>query len=329
MTEESASRWQPSATLDQLRRRADLLSAIRRFFSVRGVLEVETPLLSSSATVEPHLESFRVSDSTFSPDGPLYLHTSPEFPMKRLLAAGSGPIYQICKVFRDGERGRHHNPEFTLLEWYRPGFDHFQLMGEVAELIGTLAGGETPAAVSLSYRQAFLELAGVDPFGPSDSLRRYVEDAGIEHQGAPAGEQEAPDYWRDLILVHRIEPRLDRDRLTFLYDYPASQASLARVRDGDPPLADRFELYWRGMELANGFHELRDADELARRFAADQAERARLGLKPVREDRRLLAALQAGLPPCSGVALGIDRLLMALSGATRIDEVLAFPIDRA
>lgn len=320
--------WQPSATRELIVRRAELLARIRQFFAQRGVLEVETPVLSAAASAEPHLHALTTQCSIAGSDRMLYLHTSPEFPMKRLLAAGSGPIYQIARVFRDGESGRRHNPEFTMLEWYRPGFDHLRLMDEVAELLDWVTDTPRKTPVRFTYRRAFRELAGVDPFGTLDSLRAYVEGQSIGYT-AHGPESSDIDIWRDLILVHRVEPNLDPECPTFLYDYPASQASMSRVRPDDPPVAERFELYWRGLELANGFHELCDPDEQARRFTADESRRATLGLPSAPEDQRLLGALQAGLPACAGVALGVDRLLMAMTGARHIEEVLAFPIDRA
>ncbi|MDX1654946.1 MAG: EF-P lysine aminoacylase EpmA, partial [Candidatus Competibacteraceae bacterium] len=259
----------------------------------------------------------------------LWLHTSPEFAMKRLLAAGSGSIYQIARVFRDGESGARHNPEFTLLEWYRVDFDHFQLMDEVAELVRVvLAGHRQPGPVErLSYRQAFRRYLDLDPFAPVTALRDRAGELGI----AVAGELSAddPDPWRDLLLTHAVEPQLGRGRLTFLHDYPASQAALARVRPGDPPLAERFELYMDGVELANGFHELGDPLEQRSRFEADNALRRRQGLTEVPVDQNLLGALAEGLPDCAGVALGLDRLFMIAAGVERLEEVLAFPLERA
>lgn len=324
--------WRPGADLATLRLRAELLARIRAFFAARGVLEVETPALSAAALTDPHLTSFA---TVYSGPGPrygrtLFLHTSPEFPMKRLLAAGSGCIYQIARVFRDGEAGRLHNPEFTLLEWYRDGFDYHRLMDEVAELATELLTGRVPLAEPerLSYRAAFQRYLGLDPH------RATVAElaAGAERfevsipPGMPADET---DPWLDLLLTHRIEPRLGVGRLTFLYDYPASQAALARLRPGDPPVGERFELYLNGIELANGFHELGDAGEQRRRFGAENAARRVLGLPEMPVDEHLLAALAADLPDCAGVALGFDRLAMLAAGKKSLAEVLAFPFDRA
>jgi lysyl-tRNA synthetase class 2 len=252
--------------------------------------------------------------------------------MKRLLAAGSGAIYQLGKVFRQGEAGRRHNPEFTLLEWYRPGFDHRRLMQEVEELLRTVLDEYLPLGpgVSLGYRQAFLDYAGIDPLTASATdLAARAAALGIEVSGLALDD---PDPWRDLLLTQVVEPALPRDRPVFLYDYPASQAALARIRpgaEGEPPVAERFELYLNGLELANGFHELADAAEQRRRFEEDNAARQRAGLPVMPLDEALLAALEAGLPDCAGVALGVDRLVMLAAGISDIREVLAFEYGRA
>lgn len=323
--------WASTAPLTNLRLRARILSGIRAFFAERDVLEVETPVLSAAAVTDPNIESFQtLYTGPGTGEGQLlYLHTSPEFPMKRLLASGSGPIYQIARVFRQGERGRLHNPEFTLLEWYRPGFDHLELMKEVELLVGQLLGGSCSLAATehLSYGEAFDRYAGIDPHRADiESLQQCAARHGI---GDVAGLEPHRDGWLDLLLIHKVEPELGQGRLTFLYDYPASQASLARVRGGTSPVAERFELYYEGVELANGFHELADADEQRRRFERELFERREAGQPVLPMDGRLLAALKQGLPDCSGVALGIDRLMMLASGAERIDEVIAFPVERA
>ncbi|MGE0081238.1 MAG: EF-P lysine aminoacylase EpmA [Thiohalomonadaceae bacterium] len=324
--------WAPSATLAVLQTRARILARIRAFFHDRGVMEVETPLLSRAGATDPHIESFTTRyEGPGAPGGcTLYLHTSPEFPMKRLLAAGSGPIYQLCHVFRQGEAGRRHNPEFTLLEWYRPGFDDHALMDEVEALAREVLG-ETRAlgpTERLSYREAFERHAGIDPLRAGEA--ELV--AACERLGVPVVPGlEGCDAWLDLLLTHVVEPQLGRGRLCFLHDYPASQAALARLRSdarGDT-VAARFELYCEGVELANGYHELLDADEQARRFAADRATRARNGLPDVPADESLIAALRHGLPDCAGVALGVDRLIMLAVGAASIEEVMAFPLERA
>jgi lysyl-tRNA synthetase class 2 len=322
--------WQPAAPLEVLRLRARLLRRIRTFFDRAGVLEVDTPVLSVAATPAPHLASFQTRYHGPGPlhDLPLYLHTSPEFAMKRLLAAGSGSVYQLCKVFRDGEAGRNHNPEFTLLEWYRVDYDHLDLMDEVERLLETVLAGILPLAGvhHWAWRDLFLEFAGVDPF-----LATPGELAGLleSHAVVPVGMQAADrDDWLDLVMTHVIEPRLGAG-LVFVRDYPASQASLARIRRVQPPVAARFEAYLNGIEIANGFHELTDAGEQRSRFRLELAQRSRQRLPEVPLDERFLAALAHGLPDCAGVALGIDRLLMLACGARSLSDVLAFPFDRA
>lgn len=324
--------WQPGADLATLRLRAELLARIRAFFAARDVLEVETPLLSTAAITDPNLASFA---TMYSGPGPrygqtLYLHTSPEFPMKRLLAAGSGCIYQIARVFRDGEAGRRHNPEFTLLEWYRIGFDHHRLMSEVAELATVLLSDRLSLAEPewLSYRQAFERHLDLNPHQATVAeLTTCAERHGVPIPSEmPASDM---DPWLDLLLTQRIEPHLGQGRLCFLYDYPASQAALARLRPGDPPVGERFELYLYGIELANGFHELGDAVEQRWRFEAENVARQAHGLPVMPVDERLLAALEAGLPDCAGVALGVDRLVMLAAGKNSLAEILAFPFERA
>ncbi|MFO1424117.1 MAG: EF-P lysine aminoacylase EpmA [Candidatus Competibacteraceae bacterium] len=326
--------WRPGADLATLRLRAELLARIRAFFAARGVLEVETPMLSAAAITEPNLASFRTAYA-----GPgarygqtLYLHTSPEFPMKRLLAAGSGCIYQIARVFRDGEAGHRHNPEFTLLEWYRIGFDHYRLMDEVADLVTELLAGRLALAEPerLSYGELFYRYLDLNPHQARVAeLAVCAETRGVPiPPGMPLDDA---DPWLDLLLTHCIEPRLGMGmgRLTFVYDYPASQAALARLRPGDPPVGERFELYLNGIELANGFHELGDAGEQRRRFDQENVTRQALGLPVMPVDNNLLAALAAGLPDCAGVALGFDRLVMLAAGKASLAEVLAFPFERA
>ncbi len=318
--------WQPTASWSALGRRAALIARIREFFAARGVLEVETPLLSAATVTDPHLHSLE----TRLEERPFYLQTSPEFAMKRLLAAASGagrdrPIYQICKAFRGGESGRRHNPEFTLLEWYRPGFDHHALMGEIDELLGDILG--TAAATRRTYAEVFAEHLGFDPHTADvATLRR----AAAEHALDVAGLEDAGrDDWLSLLLAVVVEPHLGRGRPTFVLDFPASQAALARLKPGDPTVAERFEVFVEGVELANGFHELADAGEQRRRFLADLEARAAAGLEAVPVDERLLAALEAGLPDCAGVALGVDRLVMLALEADSLEEVVGFPIDRA
>lgn len=324
------SDWRPTATPQALRLRATLLARLREFFAARGVLEVETPLMSRATVTELHLASFLVSapDQIASPQR--FLQTSPEFAMKRLLAAGSGPIYQVCKAFRAGEAGRRHNPEFTLVEWYRPGLDHRQLMDEVAALLSALLADfvECGAAQFVSYQEALRRYAGIDPLAADAAeLRAAARQHGIDV--APGLAQEDRDAWLDLLLTQLVEPQLPRGRPLFVYDYPASQAALACLSAEDARVAERFELYFNGLELANGFHELCDPLQLRARFEHDQARRRAAGLAPVAIDQRLLDALAHGLPPCAGVALGFDRVVMLAAGASHIDQVLAFPDARA
>lgn len=319
--------WRPAAGLESLRLRARLKGRIRRFFDSRDLLEVDTPILSTAAATDPQIESLRTRIA--GDPRPRYLQTSPEFPMKRLLAADTGDCWQLARVFRDGERGRLHCPEFDLLEWYRIGMDHHRLMDEVADLVrATVAAERTVPAVSkLSYRDAFVRYVGLDPLASRVSqLRRAAEEAGVSVTGLDPDDR---DGWLDALLTGAVVPALPSDRLVFIHAWPASQAALARLESGDPAVACRFELYWDGIELANGYHELADAAEQRARFATD-LERRRASAGPaVPADGRLLAALETGLPDCAGVALGFDRLVLLAAGAGCIDAVLAFPPERA
>ncbi len=315
--------WRPSAPQQVIRARARLMADIRAYFSRCQVLEVETPSASVHGVTDPAIDSCQLKDDCSG----RYLHTSPEFPMKRLLAAGSGAIFQTCRVFRAGERGRLHNPEFSLLEWYRPGFDHHRLMDDVASLLRHVSDSDLPET-RLSYAELFEKHTGVDPHvASSDSLRQKALDLGL----ADATRLQLPDRdaWLDLLLTHCIEPNMPRDHMLFVYDYPVTQAALARLRMGEPPVAERFELYLGGMELANGFHELADPVEQRARFQAELEQRKSLGKPLIAMDEHLLDALSSGLPDCSGVALGLDRLLMWLCGATHIGQVLAFAYERS
>lgn len=286
------------------------------------MLEVETPVLSAHATVDRHIESFSTGSG--------WLQTSPEFAMKRLLCAGSGPIFQIAPVFRREEQGRHHNPEFRLLEWYRPGWDHHRLMDEVQVLVAQLAALGPLPFQRLSYREAFQHHAGVDPFDdPIEQLLHLARESGFHAAVAEGPADEVRDGVLDVLMSLVVGPRLGVDAPCFVFDFPASQAALARVRPGPPPVAERFELFWRGIELANGFHELADADEQQRRFESDQAWRADQGRVVPPFDRHLIDALRHGLPNCAGVALGLDRLLMLSLGLADVSATLAFDSRRA
>lgn len=318
--------WRPAASIKVLQERASLLSEIRSFFVHRGVLEVETPVLSSSANPDAAIDPML---SGFCPPGshraePLYLQTSPEFPMKRLLAAGSGSIFQICRAFRNGEYGRLHNPEFTLLEWYRIDFDHFQLMDEVDALLVQLLPG-CAAAQRLRYTDLFLIHTGLDLFSATDAqLQERAEAAGVV---IPVSVQS--EWLIEILFELCVGPWLQQQKGVFVYDYPAAQASLSQLSAQDSRVAERFEYYFQGMELANGFHELADAVEQRRRFETENLKRQHAGQEQLPPDQHFLQALKHGLPECSGVALGVDRLLMQRCGVDHIGEVLTFPFDRA
>jgi lysyl-tRNA synthetase class 2 len=301
--------------------RARLLARTREFFAARGILEVETPVAGSATSTDPHIDSVscRVGGERF------FLQTSPELFMKRLLAAGSGPIYQIAKVFRDGERGARHNPEFTLVEWYRPGFDHHRLMDEVDDFLQEVLG--TAPASRGSYRELFQRHVGVDPHRAT-----AAELAGRARRlGLPeVSPRELPrEDWLNLLMAQAIEPHLGAAAPELVFDFPVELAALARIRPGEPPIAERFEVYYRGVELANGYHELTNAAEQRERFRADLEIRRSLGRPEVPADERMLEALEHGLPESAGVALGFDRFVMIAANAKTIDSVLSFSFDRA
>jgi len=314
--------WRPAAPLANLRIRAQFLTQIRQFFAQHHVLEVETPLLATTTATDPHLESLQVPQVFTGDLKPCYLQTSPEFAMKRLLAAYGEPIYQIAKAFRKDEKSRRHNPEFTMLEWYQPGYSLTQLMDEVEALVTTLLGQRIIARAS--YRELFQQQLNIDPH--LASIEQLAELACREL------ELSATDYGRaeylDLLFSHVIEPNMKGD--CFVYDFPMQQAALAAVEQDKQGMkvAKRFELFLNQMEIANGYSELLDADEQRQRFESDCAVRRRQGLSQYPVDEKLLAALQHGLPSCSGVAVGVDRLLMAALNASSIDEIIAFPIDQ-
>ncbi len=321
----AAADWRPTASLQTLRLRAELLATTRGFFAARRVLEVDTPALVRCAVSDVNLHSASVHLPGQS--APLYLHTSPEYAMKRLLAAGSGDIYQIAHVFRGLERSRLHNAEFTLIEWYRTGFSMTQLMDELLQLTQLLLGG-APArpAHSLSYEMAFRGI-GLAPLSASDGELR---EAAVAHRlDSALAARCTRDELLDWLMATAVGPRLGQDALCLVHRYPASQAALARLDPQDPRVAMRFELYYQGVELANGFEELSDAGEQRRRFEADLEQRQRRNLPPLALDEALLQALASGLPPVAGVALGFDRVLMLRTGATDIGQVLPFPLQRA
>ena len=313
-----ARHWQPTATREMLELRAHLYEKIRLFFKTRHVLEVETPILSQAAVPTPMIEPLH---TLYNGTQRLFLHTSPELPMKRLLAKGYGSMYQITKVFRDGEQGRWHHPEFTLLEWYRVGFKQQDLIDEVSELLQTLLDCQPVEIVS--YPELFMQYTQLHPLSCDlTELQNYLIQFHVVNP-----QQYDRDTCLQLIMSHRIEPKLGHEKPTVVTDFPSSQAALARKREDRPELAERFECYVRGVELANGFYELADAEEQRSRFEQEQAERKRLNMAIYPLDENFLAALEAGFPLCSGIALGIDRLLMLLANANHINEVLSFSIE--
>lgn len=314
--------FRPTANWQRLRFRAELLHRLREFFRQHGFLEVETPLLSTDTVVDRHLDPFPVEVGART----YWLQTSPEFAMKRLLAVGGRAIYQVTRAFRLDEQGPLHNPEFTMVEWYRVDDG----MAEGIELLSDLCEEllKRGRAEPISYRRAFEQFAGLNPHTAStEQIISAVRGAGVEPPASMMPEDR--DGWLDLLLVERVQPHLGQRRPAILYDYPASQAALARVRQENPPVAERFELYVSGIELANGYHELLDADVFRARNVANNALRVADGKSPLPEDSRLLTAMEAGLPDATGVALGFDRLVMIAAGAGRLDEVIAFPFDRA
>lgn len=315
--------WQPGAEFSALQQRAVLIAQIRSFFAERGVLEVETPLLSRVAATDLHLDSFIVEPHNDSEKR--YLQTSPESAMKRLLAAHGQPIYQLCKAFRADEYGSRHNPEFSMLEWYRPGFSIEELGREVADLIASVTGITTVKWTD--YRQLFMQQLQVDPWQCSvdelasvaaDKLSTRIEDTDV-------------NTWLDLLFSHLVEPQLGEDCQQFIYGYPPDLAAQSRItRDSENrPIAERFEVFVGGIELANGYYELIDAKELRSRMTSDICSRRDRDKTPVPEDERLIAALEHGLPECAGVALGVDRLIMIALGAARVSEVISFDWPRS
>ncbi|WP_447529096.1 EF-P lysine aminoacylase EpmA [Vreelandella sp. TE19] len=317
--------WRPNADMATLIERARLLARVRAFFAARQVLEVETPVLGQGGSTDVHLASLATKARTDKGQRTLWLQTSPEFHMKRLLAAGSGPIFQLAKSFRDNEVGRRHNIEFTMLEWYRPGFSLDALIDETAELVDKVMPGAGQKVVRYRYRELFHTHLTVDPFTTSlEVLKRLAGQRA--HMPLESLARESRETCLDLLMSTVIEPTLGKGELSLVVDYPASQAALAKRHQDDDGqwLASRFELYLDGIELANGYDELTDASEQRARFEADNAERARLNLPQVAIDERLLAALEHGMPEGAGVALGVDRLIQLALGKSRLEDVLAF-----
>ncbi len=320
--------WQPTASIENLRKRAELFDYIRNFFEQRVVLEVNTPEMSHCAVSDTFIDSIEANyqASVGLEIAPMYLQTSPEYAMKRLLAAGSGAIYQMGKVFRNGEHGGRHNPEFTMLEWYRPGMDDEDLMDEVEALIKPVLTITEPVE-RMTYSDLFHKYLGFRPEHASldDLIAETRKHIDIELA------DDDPDTWLNLLMSHVIEPELKALNAIFVTEYPASQAALAKVREGKQgfPVAARFELFVRGVELANGYHELTDADEQKRRLEADQEQRKNLGLPQRPLEMRLVEALKEGVPDCAGVALGVDRLLMLAVSADALADIIPFDLTRA
>ncbi|MBA2653699.1 MAG: elongation factor P--(R)-beta-lysine ligase [Gammaproteobacteria bacterium] len=318
--------WHPTAPLNHLQLRAKVLKNIRSFFEAREVLEVETPLICHSTVTDPHLASFHtlLEFEGLNEAKKLYLQTSPEFAMKRLLAAGYGSIYQICKAFRNGEVSKKHNPEFTILEWYRVGFTHIQLMDEMDQLLTLVLS--TEKADRISYHNLFQTNFAINPHTCSiTDLKKLAANNGLSFQS----NEQNKDLWLDLIMTHLVEPTLGLTRPIFIYDYPASQAALAKTRrESDFHVGERFEVYFKGLELANGYHELGDSKEQLKRLNLDNELRAHRNLPVIPIDDRLLEALHS-FPECAGVAMGFDRLLCLAANTTDLSDMIAFPIARA
>jgi len=312
-------RWNADAKIATLQSRSRLLTKIRQFFTQHNYLEVETPLLGKHTVTDPHIDSFSAQGKAQQP--PQYLQTSPEFFMKRLLAHGSGPIYQICKAFRQEEQGKQHNPEFTILEFYQPGFDHHALMQQVDHLMRYAIN--TPPAEKVSYLELFQSHLRIDPHTASlNELHEKIKQQNIQISTDALDR----DACLQLLLSHSIEPNIGKQQPLFIYDYPTSQAALAKIRTGSPAVAERFELYYKGMELANGFHELNDSKQQQHRFELDLKQRAIHQKALPSLDNKFIECLDK-LPACSGVAIGVDRLAMLHAKADRIEQVLTFSWD--
>ena len=316
--------WRPSSNVAVAARRATMLRRLRQYFDGEQVLEVDTPALSSTAASDVQLESFEVGSMLSSK--PLFLNTSPEFCMKRLLAAGYPDIYSICRVFRDGECGRRHQPEFTLLEWYRHDFELDEIIGDTLSVLAIALEEHTlrDIAIVRDYREAFVAAAQVDPISASISELADAADADTSLREALGDER---DDWLDLLLTSKVAPTFAVDQLTVLRHYPASQAALAQLCPRNPSVADRFEVFMGTIELANGYVELSDAAAQAKRIAGDQSQRLRRGRPQRPTDHALIAALEAGLPSCSGVAIGIERLQMILENTDDIRDVVCFAFE--
>lgn len=324
MAEKNHRDYLSTASMETLRSRASIVKSIRSFFDDRSFFEVETPLLSHDIVIDQHLHPIQVDKQAVTAASAdsgesMWLQTSPEFAMKRLMASGAQSIYQICKAFRQGEAGQIHNPEFTMLEWYRVGDDYTAGMNLLDEFMQAILG--TPAAIRMTYRDAFVEFAGIEPFRSRQST--LAAAAGTDAD-------EPRDELLNLILSSQVEPKLGLSGVpVLLYDYPASQAALAKVREEEHSVAERFEFYLNGIELANGYHELTNADELRRRGTKANQCRVRNGDRALPEESRLLTAMDHGLPSCAGTAVGVDRLVMLATKNESIEGVIPFPLTRA
>ena len=335
MPGQKQAQWMPACDIEHLRLRATVLSAIRTFFEQRSVLEVETPLLCHATGTDPQLDFFSsnyhcVPNNKGIKNKEMFLQTSPEFAMKRLLAAGSGSIFQICKAFRNGESGRLHNPEFSILEWYRLGFNLDQLMAEVAELLVQLMKNHChiESVHKVSYSELFEQVTGLNPLVfCQKSYARYASENAIGDAVSICENDHA--MWLDFMFSFKVQPVLANHQIAMVYGYPAIQSSLARINQDNPLIADRFEVFINGVEIGNGFFELSDAKEQERRFDQEISSRCTKGLPAVEKDKRFLEALQFGLPDCSGIALGLDRLLMMIANVETLNDVIAFPFDKA
>ncbi|MCK5478339.1 MAG: EF-P lysine aminoacylase GenX [Methylococcales bacterium] len=324
------TQWKPACDLKHLRLRAQMLTTIRTFFYHRSVLEVETPLLCHATGTDPQLDFFSSFYHGSTVGREMFLQTSPEFAMKRLLAAGSGSIFQICKAFRNGEAGRFHNPEFSILEWYRVGFTLHQLMDEVVELFEVLLDDHCmiESTYRVSYSELFEQVTGLNPLVfCQKSYGQYASENSIGDAISICGNDHS--MWLDFLFSHKVQPVLANQTLSMVFGYPAIQSSLARISQENTAVADRFEVFINGIEIGNGFFELSNADEQEQRFDQEKKARTRKGLIQVEKDQLFLDALRFGLPDCSGIALGLDRLLMVIANADSLNDVLAFPFDRA
>ena len=320
------SSWKPGCSNEVLQKRAELLHKVRTFFRERGVLEVESPSVSRYPAIDLHLDAQIVEPGVNAKTR--YLISSPEYHMKRMLCAGSGSIFQICKVFRQDEVGQRHNPEFTMIEWYRIDWDHWQLMEETEALLQCLLGCEK--AERLSYRDAFLKFSKLDPFQlTTTSFRKCCQDYALSVPGYLTDDRGSRDDRLNFLMGVLIEPQLGLERPVFIYDYPASQANLSRINPKNKLLCERFELFYKGMELGNGFHELADVVEQTFRFQKENHRREEAGKTPLPIDQEFLDALASGLPDCAGIAIGFDRIVMLALNMSSISEAISFPWDRA